>query len=477
MKMERYDAYVGVLPQSSLARILSESYTTPLGQLVLGTAIKQKSPQTEVVAFDPVRTPPIDMWRKIQDLHSHYDRVLVGLSLLSGNTDHGFQLARECEKEGIDVVIGGPETAGYGSANIMRTRHYIRYGVDSLGERVLPQIIAGMPLDEIAGLTYRENGEIKQNPTDPMLTRLDWLNIAVDYSLLDNIAGNVGTTYLTGNDCFIADKRCYFCGRLGMGNPQTTEEIEARVGKVWKEIEYAWNAGLTHYFNSADSAIRSPKLFRAFVDAMPEWFNPKFHHLFANAHELTPEVMPLLKKLHATVYLGVENAAIENHGKGKIHFDVIRDDRGDMMSSRRAVEILQEHEIPMRLSFVLGDPGETRETLAKNLEIIVGMVERYPTIADLELNPIEVLPMTQAFRDLMRLKGEKYKEKEVPYDTLEMSKDLVPLVSEVTRDDVLKWIAKMYKAVREVKPVIRVNTKGISWNEFELLGGERPPHS
>src|SRR3989344_8979982 len=210
--MERYNAYIGVLPQSSLARILSESYTTPLGQLVLGTAIKQKSPQTTVVVFDPVRTPPIEMWRKIKDLHSRYDRILVGISLLSGNTEHGFQLARECEKEGIDVVIGGPETAGYGSANVIRTRPYIKYGVDSLGERVLPQIIASTPLDEIAGLTYRENGEINQNPTDPMLTRLDWLNIAVDYSLLDNITGNVGTTYLTGNDCFIADKRCYFCG-------------------------------------------------------------------------------------------------------------------------------------------------------------------------------------------------------------------------------------------------------------------------
>ncbi len=475
--MLSYNAYVGVLPQSSLARILSESYTTPLGQLLLGTAIKQKSPQTEVVVFDPVRTPPDEMWRKIKELHSRYDRVLVGLSLLSGNTDHGFQLARKCEDEGMDVVIGGPETAGYGSANIMRTREYVKYGVDSLGECVLPELIIGTPLDEIAGLTYRENGETRQNPANPMLARLDWLNIAVDYSLLDNITGNVGTTYLTGNDCFIADKRCYFCGRLGMGNPQTTEEIETRIGRVWEEIKYAWGVGLTHYFNSADSALRSPKLFSAFSEAMPEWFNPKFHHLFANAHELTPEVMPLLKKLRATVYLGVENAAIENHGKGKIHFNVMKEDRADMMSSKRAVEILHEYEIPMRLSFVFGDPGETRKTLAENLELIVGMVERHPTITDLELNPIEVLPGTQAFRDLMKFKGDKYSEKEIPYDTLEMSADLVPLVSSVTRDEVLEWIARMYGAVRKVKPEIRVNTKGISLKEFEHLGGERSPLS
>ena len=169
--------------------------------------------------------------------------------------------------------------------------------------------------------------------------------------------------------------------------------------------------------------------------------------------------MPLLKKLHATVYLGVENAAIENHGKGKIHFNVMNEERADMMSSRRAVEILHEYDIPMRLSFVFGDPGETKETLAENLEIIVGMVEKHATISDLELNPIEVLPGTQAFRDLMRLKGEKYKEKEVPYDTLEMSKDLVPLVTKVTREEVLKTIKDIYHAVRRIKPSIRVNTK------------------
>lgn len=413
------------------------------------------------------------MWTKIRDLHSSYDKVLVGISLLSGNTDYGFQLARQCAEDGIDVVIGGPETAGYGSVNIMRTRPYIKYGVDGLGERVLHQIIADTPLDEVPGLTYRENSAIRQNQTDPKLTRLNWLNIAVDYSLLDNLEGNVGTTYLTGNDCFIAEKRCYFCGRLGMGNPQTTEEIETRVERVWNEIKYAWDVGLTHYFNSADSALRSPKLFKAFAEARPEWFKPRFHHLFANAHELTPEVMPTLKRLSATVYLGVENAAIENHGKGKIHFSVLSDNRPDMMSSRRALEILHENAVPMRLSFVFGDPGETRETLARNLGIIVGMVEKYPTITDLELNPIEVLPGTQAFQDLMRLKGDKYREKEVPYDTLEMSKDLVPLVSKVTRDEVLEWIAKMYKAVLEVKPEIRVNTKSISWKEFERLGGER----
>lgn len=465
----RYNAYVGVLPQSSLARILSESYTTPLGQLVLGTAIKQKSPTVEVVCFDPVRTPPQEMWRKIQDLHARYDKILVGLSLLSGNTDHGFQLAEQCAEEGIDVIIGGPETTGYGSANIMKTRPYISYGLDGLGERILPELIVNSPLENIAGLTYRKNNNIRTNFVDPATARLDWLNVAVDYSLLENIKGNIGTTYLTGNDCFIADKRCYFCGRLGMGNPKTTEEIEKRVERVWQEIKYAYNAGLTHYFNSADSAVRNPLLFKQFADAMPNWFTPKFHHLFANAHELTPEVMPFLKKLNATIYLGVENAALDNHRKGKIRFNAIKTEKPDMMSSKRAIELLHEHAIPMRLSFVFGDPEETRDTLKKNLDLIVSMVQQYPSITDLELNPIEVLPGTQAFRDLMQYKAGKYQQKEVPYDTLEMSRDLVPLITSITREQVLEGIKEIYREVRIIKPSIHVNTKGISHEEFREL--------
>ncbi len=464
--MVRYNAYGGVLPQSGLARILSESYTTPLGQLLLGTAIKQALPQTHVVIFDPTRTPQTELWEKILRLQRRYDKVLVGLSLLSGNTEHGFQLAQNCAQRGIDVVIGGPETTGYGAANIMSSRPYIRYGIDGLGERILPQLMLDTPLDEIAGLTFREQGEMKRNPANPLSTRLDWLNVGVDYGLLDNLQGNVGTTYLMGNDCFIAEKRCYFCGRLGMGNPQTQAEITARIGKVWSEIEYAWQAGLTHYFNSADSALRNPKLLRAFTDSMPDWFNPKFHHLFANAHELTDDVIPLLKKLHATVYLGVENAAIQNHGKGKIHFE--SEQSPDLMSSKRAIELLHHHNIPMRLSFVFGCPGETKDTLAKNLETIVDMVNRFPTIADLELNPIEVLPGTQAFHDLIKFKADKYHKKQVPYDTLEMSRDLVPLVSQVTRDQVLDWIGRMYQAVKSIKP-IQINTKGISQEEFRQL--------
>ncbi|MBI2547838.1 hypothetical protein HYW21_00655 [Candidatus Woesearchaeota archaeon] len=467
--MQRYDAYVGVLPQSSLARILSESYTTPLGQLVLGTAVKQRSPETHVVVFDPVRTPPEQMWQKIQELHALYDRVLVGLSLLSGNTSHGFHLAQQCAETGIDVIVGGPEVAGYHSAHLMRARPYITYGVDYLAERVLPEIIIGTPLDKIPGLTFRDHGTIRGNPPSPLVTRLDWLHVAVDYGLLDNITGNTGTTYLMGNDCFIADKRCYFCGRLGMGNPETKDEIDTRVARVWHEIKDAFDLGLTHYFNSADSALRNPRLFTAFADAMPDWFNPQFHHLFANAHELTPEVMPLLKKLRATVYLGVENAALENHRKGKIHFTHSESRETDMMSSKRAIDLLDQYGIPMRLSFVFGGPNESPETLSKNLEIITALVQKYPTITDLELNPIEVLPGTEAFRDLMKEKREKYTAKEVPYDTLEMSTDLVPLISQVARKEVLDWIARMYEAIRHLRPTIRVNTKGISPEEYTIL--------
>ena len=458
LKMVSYDAYIGVLPQSSLARIISESYTTPLGQLLIGTVVKKKCPETEVVIFDPVRTSPEQIYQNISAIRWQHDRILLGLTLLTGNSRAGFEMAGYCSELGVEVIIGGQDVAGYGTMEIMRDRPWIEYGTDGPGEIIVPALVAGTAPEDIAGLTYRDHNNLQQNKKST--TRLDWLNVQVDYSLLDNITGNSGATYLLGNDCAFANKRCYFCGRQPLGNPQTETEIELRVERVWKEIEQARSLGITYYFNSADSALVNFKLFSAFAEAKPDWFNPEFHHLFANAHEITLQAIPLLQKLGATVYMGVENTQLNNYGKGRNSFQT---------DSLPAIELLHQNNVPMRLSFVFGSTGESEHTLESNLMTITQLVRKYPGITDLELNPLQVLPGTRAYQDLMSEKKDNYTALAKPYDPIEMSRDIIPLISGLSRDKVLEWIKRMYQEIKAVTPGIRVNTKGISQEEFSFL--------
>ena len=98
-------ANMWVLPQSSLARILSESYTTPLRSVSSRNGYQAEVSTNGGSYFDPVRTHPDEMWKNSKYSCS-YDKILVGLSLLSGNTEHGFQLAQQCADEKIDVIGG-----------------------------------------------------------------------------------------------------------------------------------------------------------------------------------------------------------------------------------------------------------------------------------------------------------------------------------------------------------------------------------
>jgi radical SAM superfamily enzyme YgiQ (UPF0313 family) len=459
----KYDGYVGILMPTGLAKIRSTDFTSPLGQNLLVAYLVDRIPRFSAVAVDGERTSEAKIEKMIERTGRN---PLVGFTLLSGNSSSTFALAQRLAENGREVIIGGPEITSYGPASIMQSRPFVKYGVMGAGERTLLQIADGADLRSIPNLTFRDSEGLYVNPYNKTIAEnIDWAGVRVDYELLVDLEKGKGVTYLTGNDCFIAHNRCVFCGRLPMGNPSTEVESRTRIQNAWKELEQAQKHGIKKFYNSADSVGVDKEHLKKFAATKPQDFEIDFHHMFFNAHEVVPEIIPPLQKLNATVYLGIENIALKPAAE-KAGLQFYRHDLP-------ALALLRDAGIPARISFVLGLPGESDKTMQENLEGIVRLVGDYPNVTDLELNPAEILPGTKLFERLMATEGaEQFRKTLPPYDTLKMSEVYALEFCDIPRKRTIEWIKKIYENVRKIRPKIMVNTKGISQAEYDLIKSE-----
>lgn len=100
----------------------------------------------------------------LSDIYKEQPTV-VGLACYIWNVDMVLKLAELVKKvlpQAI-IILGGPEVS-YDPAEVMQKHPCIDYIVQGEGEEILPQLLLNLqsrlPVDDVAGLTYRKNNEI-----------------------------------------------------------------------------------------------------------------------------------------------------------------------------------------------------------------------------------------------------------------------------------------------------------------------------
>ena len=439
-----YRAYIGILPRSCLAEIVSTDITCPLGQLTLASYAKERIPDLEATVFDGEKTDDEQMLAKASEYSASGKKVLSGITLNAGNTLNAFNLAKRLDSMGIDVIIGGPEATQVGEDIFScNERPYIKALITGAGERLLVNILK----NGISQRTYQGDCE------------LDFAGIKIDYDLLNDLKKYKGVTYLWGNDCQNAKRRCYFCGRISLGKGFRDPNI------VWAELLGLYRRGFRYFYNNTDTVAVSVPQLRRFVEFKPREMTDDRHHVFINASQLTPEVILLLQRLNATVHIGIENPALyETVGKHGSHL-------GD---NEQALRYLKDAQIPAILSFVVGMPGEDEQTLAQNRSYIKYITSQYGgIIQQILISPLMLTSGSRAYDDRMGnpKMAEKYQKKTPPFDVIEMSEDYFRLKTRITRRRALEWIKGIYQLGLGTNPSIKMDTKGITSEEFRFLTG------
>jgi len=318
------------------------------------------------------------------------------------NTELTLKLASDLKQLApqTTIVLGGPE-ASFGSFEMMVRNPAVDCIVRGEGEATARDLLQalrdGLPLDAIAGITYREGEEIVANPEREALADLDWIPSPFAAGLVDLAKPLV--YYETSRGCPFS---CAFCmSSIDSGvRSFPMERIERDLlillqggAQTVKLVDRTFNY----------DAARANRIWRFILEQKP---TSKFHFEIA-AELLTEENLLLLAEVPPGLFrfeIGVQSGGEETLAKVER-----RSSLGKLFENVRRLKA--ETRVTVHLDLVAGLPGESLDGFLASLQ---GLFELSPDHIQVEaLKVMKGTPM----RGIARKEGYAYAEA-APYKVL-----------------------------------------------------------
>lgn len=336
---------------------ISETPSPPLGLSFLASALENAG--AAVCLIDYVVTP-----YRLVDLQAALDGFspdLVGVTSVSMTYDNAVEIGREIKRidAGIPVVMGGPHVSFYGKETLQRYPH-IDFVIRGEGDAALVELAlavdAGSGWQDISGLVYRQGSEIADNGLRSDRVDVDALPMPGrrHIPLGRYRALGLPVSMTTSRGCPF---RCIFCvGRKMVGpgvryrNPmRVVDELERLASFDFHQINIAddlFTADERHCLAVCTEILKR--------GLMLSWTS------FARVDTVSRHLLATMKKAGChTVSFGVESAVPE----------ILKTIRKGITLEQvlAAVSLCVEVGITPQVSFILGLPGETPETVQETI--------------------------------------------------------------------------------------------------------------
>jgi magnesium-protoporphyrin IX monomethyl ester (oxidative) cyclase len=171
--------------------------------------------------FIPVTPTDRDPVASFERFSRSHRPDLVGVSSFTSSAKSALAYAEIAKRAGAVVVMGGYHPSAL-PEEVLESP-YVDIVVRGEGEETFRQIVAGDPVAEIAGISYRDNGSVIHNPDRPLIADLDGLPLPMR-SIRPRRFGLAGRDYHT--DTIYASRgcraKCTFCANH-------------LVGKTWRQ--------------------------------------------------------------------------------------------------------------------------------------------------------------------------------------------------------------------------------------------------
>jgi radical SAM superfamily enzyme YgiQ (UPF0313 family) len=343
----------------------------------------------------------------------------VGINCNTLTYKSAIEIANAAKAKGARVILGGPY-ASVLPEKILVNQSSVDCIVVGDGEFALKMLLEGKPYEEIPNLAYRKNGKIVINDSvkTPMCEMVipDYCTLPLEkyfanhrdrYGQFKPYKAALAIYSMKG--CSWRDKTnggCVFCMIPHFGVTYKKPE------HVWNEMLY-FNAvhGVDSFWEVSDSFADNIEWLKSFRNAKPDDFNIGLS-IYARASSINAEKARLLKEIGVfEVFIGAEsgdNQILRNTKKG-ITTDTVR----------RAIKLLSDEGINVIVSFVLGLPGETEETLSKTVSFAHELAS-YDNVNETSTSIMFPMPGSTAFNNLMKIEGmsEKYSSDMLDFEQL-----------------------------------------------------------
>lgn len=332
----------------------------PLGQAYVGAALERAGHRVDAIDFE-VETGD---YRKVP--YGQYD--IVGVGSDTTRWPAAMKVAEAAKAAGAIVVAGGPHVS-FMDKEALSTR-LIDYVVRSEGEQTMVELTdrlaggatPGSGLREVAGISYRDNGDIIQTPARPFIEDLDELPLPARHLYKRDryratFRGRELSNILSSRGCPF---NCDFCScSVFAGKRWRTRSVESildEIGFLVKKEGYGALAFFDDNFtlDPARAAAISEGIIRNGWDI--KWW------AFSRTDTAVkhPELVKLMARAGlAQAFIGFESANQETlDGAGK---------KATIEASLETMRVFRENKVDVWGAFMLGFDDETEEMAKKTI--------------------------------------------------------------------------------------------------------------
>ncbi len=326
-----------------------------LGLLIIGEMLR-KERDCSVEVFDE-KIKPVSM-AELEGADA------VGISIQTLAAVRGYQLAEWIKNQlKIPVILGGV----HATLNPNEALEHADYVVRNEGEYTFLELIDALENniipDDIAGLSFKHNGETYHNHARPFLADLDVLPFP-NWKLIKGMFRAKETTLNIFIYPMQVTRGCPFNCTFCSVTPTFGKRLRHRsVESVLEEIKSNWKIAQYFIFFYDDNIVGNKKYFKDLLSALIDYdLVPKAWHSQMRADVAQDEeLVDLMTRTHCTAgtfgFESVNPASLEEMKKGQT-LDTIE----------YAIETMHAHEIFIVGFFVFGFQNDTTESIEETIK-------------------------------------------------------------------------------------------------------------
>lgn len=264
------------------------------------------------------------------------------------------------------IVLGGPQSDITADATV-RQIPYVDYICCGEGETTIvpffSSLLAGKPDTSVAGLVYRENGEVKKNPRPELLKDLDALPM-VDYSFFHFDESTTRTAFPidVGRGCPFG---CTFCStksfwgrKFRLKSPERIVEEIRLLHQRFGSKTFAFSHDM--FTLNRNAVLQTCQLLKE-LDFQVYW------HCSARLDCIDPELLDIMTDAGLkSIYIGIET--------GSPRMQKLINKNLDLRNAVPIMSYLKEKGCNTTASFIYGFPEETEEDLSQTMALIAKLL-------------------------------------------------------------------------------------------------------
>jgi len=338
------------------------SVMPPLGLAWLAAVLEQDLHDVTILDAHAERLPLASIPGWIRD-HGAFD--MVGITATTPLINNGLEIARMIKKDSasVQVVLGGVHPTVL--PDEVLSEPAVDIVVRGEGEETIRELAAGMALLEVKGISYKVDGEVVHNGDRPLIKDLDALPFPAYHLLpMGRYAPAAGAARRLPASSVLATRgcpgRCTFCYRI-FGN-----SFRCRSGRsVAEEVALIQNRyGVKEICFYDDTFTVVKREVRAFCTAIQELKLDLTWSCFSRVDSFDEDTFGMMREVGChQIMFGIETGNREMLKRIKKRTDP---DRAEYV-----IRATQKLGLDVRATFMLGNPGETEETMEETIEFAI----------------------------------------------------------------------------------------------------------